>query len=78
MKKIVVVTHGMEFGGCEKVIANICNGFSRDNVECNIVTFKGGKSVYNLNEKINHIKVSKENEKVSGIEKIKKAYKIRK
>lgn len=78
MKKIVVVTYGMKFGGCEKVIANICNGFSRDNIECNIITFMGWDSVYKLNKSINHIKVSEEDEEVSGIEKIKKAYRIRK
>ena len=73
MKKLVIVTYGMRFGGCEKVIANICNGFSEENIECTIITLKGGESVYPLKSDIKHIKVSSEGESVSGLKKIKKA-----
>lgn len=78
MENLVCITYRMGFGGCEKVVATICNEFSNMGINCNIITFKGSDSVYHLNEGVNHIKATNFGEKTSGFNKIKVAFKIRK
>lgn len=48
MKKLMVVTHKMSGGGCERVIAQLLNCFARDGIECKLVTECGVPSFYDL------------------------------
>ena len=38
MKKLMIVTHKMSGGGCERVIAQLLTCFARDGIECKLVT----------------------------------------
>ncbi|MCE5188138.1 MAG: glycosyltransferase [Eubacteriales bacterium] len=55
MKKLMVVTHKMSGGGCERVIAQLLNCFARDGIDCTLVTECGVPSFYDLPESVRQI-----------------------
>ena len=55
MKKLMIVTHKMRGGGCERVIAQLLNCFARDGIECKLVTECGVPSFYDLPESVEQI-----------------------
>ena len=55
MKKLMIVTHKMSGGGCERVIAQLLNCFARDGIECKLVTECGVPSFYELPESVEQI-----------------------
>jgi len=55
MKKLMIVTHKMSGGGCERVIAQLLNCFARDDIECKLVTECGVPSFYDLPESVEQI-----------------------
>ena len=52
MKKLLIVTHKMSGGGCERVIAQLLSCFARDGIECKLVTECGVPSYYDLPESV--------------------------
>jgi glycosyltransferase involved in cell wall biosynthesis len=58
MKKLLIVTHKMSGGGCERVIAQLLNCFVRDGIECVLATECGVISYYDLPEGVQHIYLS--------------------
>ena len=77
MKKLMVVTHKMSGGGCERVIAQLLNCFARDGIECTLVTECGVPSFYDLPESVRQIYLTFDNTLKSS--KIPRAYvKLRK
>ncbi|MEZ4508377.1 MAG: glycosyltransferase [Eubacteriales bacterium] len=55
MKKLMIVTHKMSGGGCERVIAQLLGCFARDGIECKLVTECGVPSFYDLPESVEQI-----------------------
>jgi len=55
MKKLMIVTHKMSGGGCERVIAQLLNCFVRFGIECTLVTECGVPSFYDLPEQVEQI-----------------------
>jgi glycosyltransferase involved in cell wall biosynthesis len=55
MKKLMIVTHKMSGGGCERVIAQLLTCFARDGIECKLVTECGVPSFYDLPESVEQI-----------------------
>lgn len=55
MNKLLIVTHKMSGGGCERVIAQLLNCFARDGIECKLVTECGVPSFYDLPESVEQI-----------------------
>ena len=55
MKKLMIVTHKMSGGGCERVIAQLLTCFARDGIECKLVTECGVPSYYDLPESVEQI-----------------------
>ncbi len=55
MKKLMIVTHKMSGGGCERVIAQLLNCFARDGIECKLVTECGVPSFYDLPESVEQV-----------------------
>lgn len=55
MKKLMVVTHKMSGGGCERVIAQLLTCFARDGIDCTLVTECGVPSFYDLPESVRQI-----------------------
>ncbi len=55
MKKLMIVTHKMSGGGCERVIAQLLNCFARDGIACTLVTECGVPSFYDLPESVEQI-----------------------
>ena len=55
MKKLMIVTHKMSGGGCERVIAQLLNCYARDGIECKLVTECGVPSFYDLPESVEQI-----------------------
>lgn len=77
MKKLMVVTHKMSGGGCERVIAQLLTCFARDGIECTLVTECGVPSFYDLPESVRQIYLTFDNTLKSS--KIPRAYrKLRK
>jgi len=77
MKKLMIVTHKMSGGGCERVIAQLLNCFARDGIECKLVTECGVPSFYDLPESVEQIYLTFD--KTLAAAKIPKAYgKLRK
>ncbi|MBN8210243.1 glycosyltransferase family 4 protein [Bacillus sp. NTK071] len=52
MKRIVIMTHHMTSGGCERVIAQLANWFVENNFECTIMTEYNSGSFYKLDDRI--------------------------
>ena len=48
LKKLLIVTHKMSGGGCERVIAQLLESFAGDGIECLLVTECGVPSFYDL------------------------------
>ena len=61
MKKLMVVTHKMSGGGCERVIAQLLTCFARDGIECTLVTECGVPSFYDLPESVRQIYLTFDN-----------------
>ena len=55
MKKLMIMTHKMSGGGCERVIAQLLSCFARDGIECKLVTECGVPSFYDLPESVEQI-----------------------
>ncbi|MEA4870304.1 MAG: glycosyltransferase [Christensenella sp.] len=55
MKKLMIVTHKMSGGGCERVIAQLLHCYARDGIECKLVTECGVPSFYDLPETVEQI-----------------------
>ena len=55
MKKLMIVTHKMSGGGCERVIAQLLTCFARDGIECRLVTECGVPSFFDLPESVEQI-----------------------
>ncbi len=55
MKKLLIVTHKMSGGGCERVIAQLLNCFARDGIECILASECGTRSFYDLPESVRQI-----------------------
>lgn len=55
MKKLMVVTHKMSGGGCERVIAQLLTCFAREGIDCTLVTECGVPSFYDLPESVDQI-----------------------
>ena len=62
MKKIVIVTHNMWAGGCERVIAQLANWFVNNGVECIILTEFTCTCFYELDSKVQLKYLSKNEE----------------
>ena len=77
--KIIFCLGSMSKGGAERVVANLCNYLIEEN-EVTIVTTKGKKTEYNLDEriKINCLENEEANKNfiLKNIERIKKLQKI--
>ena len=58
MKKLLIVTHKMSGGGCERVIAQLLENFARGGVECVLATECGVPSFYDLPESVRHVYLS--------------------
>jgi len=58
MKKLLIVTHKMSGGGCERVIAQLLGCYARSGVECVLATECGVPSFYDLPESVRHIYLS--------------------
>lgn len=58
MKKLLIVTHKMSGGGCERVIAQLLGCYARSGVECLLATECGVPSFYDLPESVRHIYLS--------------------
>jgi len=61
MKKLMVVTHKMSGGGCERVIAQLLTCFAREGIDCTLVTECGVPSFYDLPESVRQIYLSFDN-----------------
>ncbi len=55
MKKLMIVTHKMSGGGCERVIAQLLGRFAQEGIECVLVTECGVPSFYDLPESVEQI-----------------------
>lgn len=55
MKKLMIVTHKMSGGGCERVIAQLLNCFANDGIECILATECGVPSFYDLPTNVRQI-----------------------
>ena len=60
MKKIVIVSLGLTYGGAERVICNLANHFA-NTYEITIITFIKMESVYKLDSKVKHIWIDNKN-----------------
>ncbi|HWQ05654.1 MAG TPA: glycosyltransferase [Feifaniaceae bacterium] len=58
MKKLLIVTHKMSGGGCERVIAQLLSCYAQEGVECLLATECGVPSFYDLPEQVRHIYLS--------------------
>ena len=58
MKKLLIVTHKMSGGGCERVIAQLLESFARGGIECVLATECGVPSFYDLPESVRHVYLS--------------------
>lgn len=58
MKNLVIMTHDMHGGGCERVISQLANWFVERNIECTIITEVKGPVFYKLNSKVKLISLS--------------------
>lgn len=58
MKKVLIVTHKMSGGGCERVIAQLLGCFARDGIDCILATECGVPSFYDLPESVRQIYLS--------------------
>ncbi len=61
MKKLMVVTHKMSGGGCERVIAQLLTCFAREGMDCTLVTECGVPSFYDLPESVRQIYLTFDN-----------------
>ena len=61
MKKLMVVTHKMSGGGCERVIAQLLTCFAREGIDCTLVTECGVPSFYDLPESVRQIYLTFDN-----------------
>ena len=52
MKKLFLVTHKMSGGGCERVIAQLLDCFTRAGIDCTLVSECGVPSFYELPEQV--------------------------
>jgi glycosyltransferase involved in cell wall biosynthesis len=55
MKKLLIVTHKMSGGGCERVIAQLLHCFVNDGIECILATECGVPSFYDLPQSVQQI-----------------------
>lgn len=60
MKKLFLVTHKMSGGGCERVIAQLLDRFSRDGVACTLVSECGVTSFYELPDSVQRVYLTRE------------------
>lgn len=59
MKKIDIITKAMTSGGAERVIAQLANYFTEQNVSCRIVTTDKREVMYPLDEKVKVVAIGK-------------------
>lgn len=59
MKKIDIITKAMTSGGAERVIAQLANYFTEQNVSCRIVTTDKREVMYPLDEKVKVVGIGK-------------------
>ncbi|TYQ15960.1 UNVERIFIED_CONTAM: glycosyltransferase involved in cell wall biosynthesis [Acetivibrio alkalicellulosi] len=53
MKNVMLVTYDMVGGGCERVIAQLANWFTDNEIKCSILTESKPECFYDLNKKVN-------------------------
>lgn len=59
MKKIDIITKAMTSGGAERVIAQLANYFTEQNINCRIITTDNQEVMYPLNGKIEVVAIGK-------------------
>lgn len=62
MKKIDIVTKGMTSGGAERVIAQLANYFTEQNIKCRIITTEDQEVMYSLDDEVNVMAIGKKSE----------------
>lgn len=63
MKKIVIITRSMYAGGAERVIAQLANYFSENDIKCKIITIDKEKVLYDLHREVEIIPIGKKKNK---------------
>lgn len=59
MKRIFFVTRSLSAGGAERVIVQLANSFTKENIECTIITLNNDKAFYDINNQINQYPIGK-------------------
>lgn len=76
MKKIDIITRAMTTGGAERVIAQLANYFTKQNISCRIITTDNQEVMYPLNEKVEVVAIGKKSNN-KAIDRILRYKKIR-
>lgn len=76
MKKIDIITRAMTTGGAERVIAQLANYFTEQNISCRIITTDNQEVMYPLNEKVEVVAIGKKSNN-KAIDRILRYKKIR-
>lgn len=76
MKKIDIITKAMTSGGAERVIAQLANYFTEQNVSCRIVTTDKREVMYPLDEKVKVVAIGKKSDN-KAIDRVLRYKKIR-
>ena len=76
MKKIDIITKAMTSGGAERVIAQLANYFTEQNVSCRIVTTDKREVIYPLDEKVKVVAIGKKSDN-KAIDRVLRYKKIR-
>ena len=69
VKKIVFLLPNNVAGGAERVVTTLCNEFSKKNIEITLITFDSTSNFYNLEKKVNYIRLNLGTEKMSKLKK---------
>jgi len=59
MKKIDIITKAMTSGGAERVIAQLANYFTEQNISCRIITTENDEVMYSLDEKVKIVPIGR-------------------
>lgn len=59
MKRIDIITKAMTSGGAERVIAQLANYFTEQNITCRIITTDNREVMYPLHEKVDVVAIGK-------------------
>lgn len=59
MKKIDIITKAMTSGGAERVIAQLANYFTEQNISCRIITTENDEVMYSLDKKVKIVPIGR-------------------